>query len=257
MNDYYIYEWFNIETDEVFYVGKGKKGRHKIITGRNPYFTNYYNKYNCESRIVFNNLTELEAFELEIKTIKRYKENCLCKCNLTEGGEQPPTLYGKDNAMYGRPWWDDNTPIEKIEKWRKSRYSFGCGELNLQFGISPKDRMDKDTYEGWKEKHIGLGIGENNSQYQVSPKDRMDEKTYLQWKENHKFIIGDKNPNAKCVNMYDINNKLYKSFTYIGDCVKFLIDNNITIFKENTIRTKIRNSSSETIPFEGYYFKVI
>lgn len=25
MNDYYVYEWYNVDTGEVFYVGKGKK----------------------------------------------------------------------------------------------------------------------------------------------------------------------------------------------------------------------------------------
>ena len=29
MNEYYVYEWYNIDTNEVFYVGKGKKDRSR------------------------------------------------------------------------------------------------------------------------------------------------------------------------------------------------------------------------------------
>ena len=29
MNEYYVYEWFIVDTNEVFYVGKGKGNRYK------------------------------------------------------------------------------------------------------------------------------------------------------------------------------------------------------------------------------------
>lgn len=28
-------------------------------------------------------------------------------------------LSGNKNSMYGRPWWDENTPQEKIDQWKK------------------------------------------------------------------------------------------------------------------------------------------
>lgn len=30
MNQFYVYEWFIVETEEVFYIGKGKGKRYKI-----------------------------------------------------------------------------------------------------------------------------------------------------------------------------------------------------------------------------------
>lgn len=257
MNDYYIYEWFNIDNHEVFYVGKGRKNRYKTISGRNPYFINYYNKYNCNVRIIFSDLTEDEAFNLEIETIKKYKEEGFCKCNLTDGGEQPPTLYGKDNAMYGRPWWDENTPKEKINKWKNSVYRFKEGELNPQYNVSPKQRMNKQTYDLWREKHKIINKGELNPQYGIPPSKRMDSKTYIIWKEKHKLITGSKNPNSKGVNMYDVDRKLYKSFSYIGECVDFLLNNSMTSLKENTIRTKIRESIKNKTTFLNYYFEIV
>lgn len=86
-NDFYVYEWYNVDTGEIFYVGKGRKDRYKNTKNRNEYFKNYYNKYKCESRKVKENLTEEESFNLEIELIKEYKKQGMCKCNITDGGE--------------------------------------------------------------------------------------------------------------------------------------------------------------------------
>ena len=41
MNDYYVYEWIRLDTNEPFYVGKGKGNRWKdLIRGRNYHFNN-------------------------------------------------------------------------------------------------------------------------------------------------------------------------------------------------------------------------
>lgn len=86
-NRFYVYEWYNKDTGEVFYVGKGSGNRHKVVNGRNSYFQRYYNKYNCDVRKVKEHLLEQDAYELEIKLIAEYKENCQCFCNFKSGGE--------------------------------------------------------------------------------------------------------------------------------------------------------------------------
>lgn len=112
-NDYYIYEWYNIENGYIFYVGKGRNNRYRIKSGRNNYFANYINKYNCDVRKIKENLTEDDAYNIEASIIIKYKEEGLCCCNLTDGHENPPTLCGEENAMFGRAWYDENTPQEK------------------------------------------------------------------------------------------------------------------------------------------------
>lgn len=97
---FYVYEWFNIETDEVFYVGKGKNNRYKNIKQRNKYFINYYNKYKCNVRKVKENLLEDEAFDLEVKLIADYKEKGMCKCNITKGGEGATYDEGTWNYLF-------------------------------------------------------------------------------------------------------------------------------------------------------------
>ena len=84
---FYVYEWYNKDSGEVFYVGKGTNGRYKSKTGRNKYFLNYCNKHNCDVRKIKENMKEDEAFKLEIEMIKKYKDVGLCKCNMSEGGE--------------------------------------------------------------------------------------------------------------------------------------------------------------------------
>lgn len=85
--DFYIYEWYNTDTNEVFYVGKGTKGRYKNTYHRNTYFKNYLNKYNCDVLKVKIDLDEDEAFELEKELIKKYRIIGQCMCNFTDGGE--------------------------------------------------------------------------------------------------------------------------------------------------------------------------
>ena len=56
--------------------------------------------------------------------------------NLTDGGDGV-TLVGKANPMYGRPWWDENTPQEKIDTWRinhKKGHEHFKGEGNPFYG---------------------------------------------------------------------------------------------------------------------------
>ena len=99
-NDFYVYEWFNVDTKEVFYVGKGRGQRYKNVKQRNSYFINYHNKYKCDVRKVRNKLEENESFKLEIELIKKYKDIGQCKCNLSEGGEGSTFPEGSWNDLF-------------------------------------------------------------------------------------------------------------------------------------------------------------
>lgn len=146
-NKFYIYEWYNIDTNYVFYVGKGCNDRYKKVCtdSRNKYFLNYYNKYNCDVRKIYENLSEKNAFELEIKTISKYKEIDQAKCNITNGGE----------GVSGY------THSENIKKIISQTHK---GKNNSQFGISPKERMG-DEYYKWKEKMSNHKKGSENPNY--------------------------------------------------------------------------------------------
>ena len=59
---FYVYEWFVLSTGEIFYVGKGCRGRYKSKRNRNRLFNFYIDKFECGSRII-------KRFESEAKNI--------------------------------------------------------------------------------------------------------------------------------------------------------------------------------------------
>lgn len=86
--DYYIYLHCRKSDNKVFYVGKGRKYRAGSRSGRNSRWVNTYKKHGLIVELVFENLTEDEAFELEIDTIKEMRYHFeSTMCNMTDGGE--------------------------------------------------------------------------------------------------------------------------------------------------------------------------
>ena len=94
---YYVYAWYYKDTGEVFYVGKGKNDRYIETRNRNQYFKNIISKNEVCVKKLFENLSESEAFDLEIKTIKQYKQFGEYKANFHEGGR------GGNTGNYNNP----------------------------------------------------------------------------------------------------------------------------------------------------------
>lgn len=88
-NRFYVYEWYNVDTGEVFYVGKGTGYRYKNTKDRNIYFKRYYNKHKkvCKVRFLEDNIPESYAFFLEEDRIAELRNIGQAKCNLSDGGE--------------------------------------------------------------------------------------------------------------------------------------------------------------------------
>ena len=64
---FYVYEWYIIETGEVFYVGKGSGNRVTSMKDRNEYFKNIRKKHKCDFRIIRYFENEEEAFDYELE----------------------------------------------------------------------------------------------------------------------------------------------------------------------------------------------
>jgi hypothetical protein len=117
---YYVYIWYIVETNEVFYVGKGKGGRYKQVSGRNKFFRDMYTSHNCDVRKIYENLTESEAFQKEQETIKWYRENTDCRLtNQTDGGEGssgwvPPEEFKIKQSKIHKAQWQDEDFREKM-----------------------------------------------------------------------------------------------------------------------------------------------
>ena len=84
---FYVYEWFNTTTGEVFYVGKGCRKRKGQISQRNKRFKEYFNSNQCENRIVKEFDREEDAFAYENQRIEELKAIGQAQCNLDHGGK--------------------------------------------------------------------------------------------------------------------------------------------------------------------------
>lgn len=86
-NIYYVYEWYNIDTNIVFYVGKGKDNRAYSDKNRNKFFLDYKKSNKVAVRFVKTNLSEEDAWKLEEELISYYWSINQCFTNFHPGGK--------------------------------------------------------------------------------------------------------------------------------------------------------------------------
>lgn len=226
---YYVYEWFRIEDNHVFYVGKGSGDRaaRSSPASRNQYFCNYINKYACDYRIIQDNLNEHEAYVLENEYCKKYKQIGQCECNIadTSSCNGGPALKGILNGMYGK------THTPEVRAFLR--------QVNLD----------------------GHNAGVNNSQYNISPSERMSPQTYKKWREKQRARKnGNTNPNAHKVLMINIITKEWKEFDSIIECQKYIQNHDqVLATRYNSlekIRYIIKHSNKTNAIYHNLVFKI-
>jgi hypothetical protein len=149
-NIYYIYIHRKLDTNEIFYVGKGKNNRAYSKKNRNNYWENIAkNGYLIE--ILYTNLLESDAYLKEIELIKSLKP----VANLTKGGEGGNTFELLPN-------------IDKekfIEESKQRAQKEDCG---VQVAAKLRKGKTKDTDSGLKrmaEYHSKNYSGTGNPMY--------------------------------------------------------------------------------------------
>jgi hypothetical protein len=128
---YLVYTHSRLDTNEVFYIGKGTTKRMKQKCHRSKYWHNIVNKAGgFKATILAGNLTEQEALNFEVLMIAKSKEAGLKLCNLTKGGDgisgfkhSPEYCALQSQRMKNRTPWNKGkkTPPEVIEKLRKAK----------------------------------------------------------------------------------------------------------------------------------------
>lgn len=151
---FYVYEWFIIDTLEVFYVGKGTGYRRFELHNRNRYFMNVYRKYKCAVRLVHQYLTNEEACLLEVERIAELRLKGWAKCNLTAGGTG--FSIGDLNPTRLRPHFGDKNGM------RTCSIDFS-GHKNPFFGRSHSDQTKHLISINRKGK--GARFGQDNPMY--------------------------------------------------------------------------------------------
>jgi hypothetical protein len=100
---FYVYLHLTEDTNEVFYVGKGKGNRAYKLSGRNKFWHSVVNKHGFVVKIVEDNLSEDQSVLLERKLISEYGRRDLGQgtlVNLTDGGEgQSGKIYSDKERL--------------------------------------------------------------------------------------------------------------------------------------------------------------
>lgn len=117
---FYVYEWYDCDTGEIFYVGKGCGRRYKVKQ-HNALFNHFIATKNCKSRIIKEFAEEKDAFDYEYYRVKELKNIGQCKCNIYNGGFGGSAL-----------WWND----EYRERYSKN---------NVMKCQEQRDRMSKNN----------------------------------------------------------------------------------------------------------------
>ena len=146
MNNYYIYLHRKETDNSVFYVGKGKNNRawEKSKSERNQYWHRIVNKYGYSVEIVFENLTEEEAFDLEINTILEMKYLGYTLVNMTNGGDGCSGLKFTDlqrlnitNGTKGKIPWNKGKKMPKDKTYKipeSTRYKQSQAKIGKYIG---------------------------------------------------------------------------------------------------------------------------
>ena len=188
VNKFYVYLHRKATDNSVFYVGKGTGKRAWKCTGRSQYWKNTAEKYGHIVDILFDNLSEEDAFQIEKDTILelRYFGNNLC--NMTEGGEGLSGLKLSDEhkqkiskgnkgrvksniereklskALKGKKFSDDHILAMSISQTGKTH----SDETKLKMSLTRKKRQinsDKNTYVFFSENDVFIGNRDEFSNY--------------------------------------------------------------------------------------------
>lgn len=182
-NIFYVYEWIRLDTNEPFYVGKGKNNRWKTLNRRgNKYFNNIVESVPIAVNILHDNLDEQMAYGLECYYIWQYRDIIgYDLCNINDGGEGN-SMPGKLNPMYGKDWREGKSE-EELKKHREkvgnahkgkclsdeTKKKIGFAHKGVPCAEETKEKISKTKVER------GTSKGENNPMYGKNYRDYMTE----------------------------------------------------------------------------------
>jgi hypothetical protein len=115
-NKYYIYAHIRLDTNAIFYIGKGSGKRAYIKSNRSSYWKRIVNAHGYKVIFLEENLSEEDAFNFEISLIATYKSRGNCEANFTIGG---------DGVRVDKRWWNDKISKaligKKVPKGKESK----------------------------------------------------------------------------------------------------------------------------------------
>ncbi len=213
-NIYYVYEWIRLDTNEPFYVGKGKNNRCYIQKRQNnPYFNNIVKLIDCAVVILHKELTEEEALQYEIWYINEYKNEIgYDLVNITDGGDGVSGYKATEEAN------------------KKNRMIF--------HGFDIEDYTDEiiDMYMNKNMSTVDIG---DYLKVSKRPINRILKKNNISIRTSGETLsinaTGIKRYNAKCIIIKDLNNNIIELFESQAMCAEWLCNLGIAKSKKGGI----------------------
>jgi NUMOD3 motif len=136
---FFVYAHYRADSpdSDPFYIGKGKNIRD-LSKKRNRFWTNIANKHGFVAKKLKENLTEQEAWDLEISLIAQYGkliDNTGCLANITNGGEGASgTIHtaetkAKWSAAKKGKTWEEIYGVEQTAVMREKSKAQACKRI--------------------------------------------------------------------------------------------------------------------------------
>lgn len=238
---YYVYAWYVKETNHVFYIGKGTGNRYRVKKRDNPYFMHTINKYDCGSRILYDNLDEETAFKLEKEAISRFRTYRGGLTNVADGGENPPKQMGK------RPEeWKNNLSKGLIRSYeehpeRRKEISdrmkrFLKTERGKEFQRRSIESKKTDAFR--KRQSIKCRNANRTPEY----RERMSKfwKEYFKTNGSYECMIGENNHNAQKVRQLDLNQNFIKEYSTMTEASR---ETGVSVSKISAVCRGVRKTA--------------
>ena len=152
---YYIYSHLRNDTNEPFYVGKGKGKRCHSKKGRNEYWHRVADKHGYQIKIVVDKLDEELAFLAEADCIDLYKRLGYKLVNMTDGGEGASGYQHTEkhkSKMVGNEYWKlvkingflgKTHTDEQKAKWAESRKGMTSPRKGVVLSQETKQKLSE------------------------------------------------------------------------------------------------------------------
>jgi len=129
---YYIYQHRSADTNQIFYIGKGKDKRFCDKNKRSRYWKFYVEKHGFVGEIIKNGMDEELAFLAEMECIDVYKRRGIKLVNLTNGGE-------------GCSGYSIKHSDEQKAKWSRERKGMPSPRKGVKLSEETKLKMSVST----------------------------------------------------------------------------------------------------------------
>ncbi len=186
--DFYVYAHVRLDSNEIFYIGKGRGKRAYARDNRNRYWHNIVNSVGYTVKFLAINLTEEDAFRKEIDLIQSFKMLGQCTTNFCPGG--------KGSAGY--KWTEDQRKrFSESQKGRPGR-ALGYKWTTEQRKKLSDVQTGKKLTEGHRKKISEASRGKSNAFFGKTHSDETRQKISQHHKDKRLFA-GENNPAARSV----------------------------------------------------------